>query len=672
MPPPETSSGTRLRYDIEGLRAVAALLVAIYHIWLGRVSGGVDVFFVIAGFLITATLLRQFERSGQIHPGRFLGRLLVRLLPNALTVLLAVGIATLLLLPITRRAEVFQEIIASALYVENWQLIANSVDYLAREQADSPVQHFWAMSIQGQFYLIWLALALITTLIALRATARRRLAMMVALVTVASFVFSIYLTWQDQPVAYFHTATRVWEFGVGSLVATGLLAGPRLTDRGERVAGWTGLGLILATGLVMPVSDLFPGVAALMPVLGAVLILVSGRPVRGSAARLLATRPMVSLGGVAYAIYLWHWPVLIFYLQIRGWDQAGPRGGLLVLGVSIALAYASTVLIERPIRRLHWTRFGGWAAPIAGVTATVVVVGMSTMVIAQNRPTMPTSDGVHLAHWSDPGSTPDFTIAPSDDPYPGILVAADDRPPATRDGCNQRLRESEVLRCIYGDEDADRRMVLVGGSHSLHWQPAMEEIAVQTGWQLEVITKSGCRQGISLVGSEYTLYGEEEINISCREWDAEVREILRTDPPDLIVGSTTVVREGEGDNLPAYYVEFWTEMDQLEVPMLGIRTTPRAFENRVTCIAEHGPDSPECDLPRSVTLAEVNPADALAEELTHFTVVDLSDWLCDETNCPPVIEDTIVFHDRHHLTGTFSRALAQPLFREAPYLFLDE
>lgn len=216
----------RFRTDIEGLRAVAAILVAVYHIWLGRVSGGVDVFFVIAGFLVTGTLLRQLERTGRISAGSYLGRLMVRLLPNALTVLLAVGVATVLLFPVTRQADVMREIVASALYVENWQLIANSVDYLARDAGDSPVQHFWAMSIQGQFYLIWLALALLATYVGARYAARPRLTVLIALVTAVSFGCSVVMTWLDQPVAYFHTATRAWEFGVGGLVAAGLIAAP--------------------------------------------------------------------------------------------------------------------------------------------------------------------------------------------------------------------------------------------------------------------------------------------------------------------------------------------------------------------------------------------------------------------------------------------------------------
>lgn len=660
-------SGGGFRYDIEGLRAVAALLVAVYHIWLGRVSGGVDVFFVIAGFLVTATLLRQLERTGRVRPGLFLGRLLVRLLPNAMVVLAAVLAATLVLLPVTRRADVLREIAASALYVENWQLISASVDYLARDRGDSPVQHFWAMSIQGQFYLIWLALALVAVRLGAAGSARRRFALLVAAVTAGSFVWSATHTYLDQPVAYFHTATRAWEFGTGALVALGVLAVPRLRPGVERLLGWVGLLLVTATGLLLPVASVFPGVAALVPVLGAVLILLSGSPVAGSAARVLSVRPLVSLGGVAYAIYLWHWPLLVFTLHVRGVDRAGLLDGLLVLATSVVLAYASTHLVERPVRNLRWDRRGEWFAPVTGATAALLLVGVTGTVSATTVPRMPVGNEVRLSHWADPASSADFRHPPSDNPYPGFVAASQDEPPMGRDGCHQGLRGAEVIRCVYGDPDAARTMVLVGGSHSVHWQPALHEIGRQTGWRVETMTKSGCRQGLSLVGPEHALYADAPINASCRAWNEEMLAILLSERPDLVVGNTTTV-DGGIEVLPPYYREFWRELAGADIAMLGIRGTPRASTNRVDCIAEHGPAAPECQLLRAATLAESNPADELDRELPGLEVVDVNEWLCDDVTCPPVIEDTIVYHDAHHLSATFSRALAQPLFREAAHV----
>lgn len=441
-----------------------------------------------------------------------------------------------------------------------------------------------------------------------------------------------------------------------------------MTARGQWVTGWLGLALIVTTGVLVPVSTAFPGVVALLPVTGAVLILLSGHLGRGSAAALLSARPLVSLGGVAYAIYLWHWPVLVFYLHYRGVDQAGLVGGLLVLGTSIALAYASTLFIERPIRQLRWERPGEWLAPAVGVSATLLLVATAGGVSASSAPTMPASDDVRLAHWAEPGARADFTVPPSDSPYPGVAAAAKDRPTMVVDGCNQKVREPDLLTCTYGDPDAARTMLLVGGSHSAHWQPALHEIGVQLGWRLETMTKSGCRQGLSMVGPEYNLYDDDAITDSCRAWDEEMLSLILADPPDLVVATTTAASR-EGEQLPLYYEKFWRELDQHDVAMLGIRGTPRAPTNRVDCVAEHGAGSPECDYPRSEALAEVNPAAELAAELGGLTVADLTDWICSDTICSPIVEDTFVYHDRHHLTTTFSRALAQPLFREVPHIF---
>lgn len=301
----DTGSAERYRHDIEGLRAVAALLVAVYHVWLGRVSGGVDVFFVVAGFMVTTTLLGHVHRYGRVRAGLYLSRLLKRLLPNSLLVLTVVAVATMVWIPVTRRSQVLTEISASALYYENWALIDRSVDYLQRDFTNSPVQHYWAMSIQGQFYLIWLVLFVVVALVARRAF-RHRLTLVVGTIVVLSFGYSVYLTAADQPVAYFHTSTRTWEFGTGALVALGAARAVRPASGARAwVLGWVGLLAIVSCGLVLSVGSSFPGWIALWPVLGAVLLLAAdSSDSQWSASRLLASRPLVSLGSVSYAIYL--------------------------------------------------------------------------------------------------------------------------------------------------------------------------------------------------------------------------------------------------------------------------------------------------------------------------------------------------------------------------------
>ena len=334
----------RFRPEIEGLRAVAAILVAVYHVFLGRVSGGVDVFFVVAGFLITTSLLGHVERVGRPQVGRFVGRLASRLLPVAVVVLVAISAATLLWMPITRLAATFDEVVASALYYENWLLAAKAVDYLARDDGTSPLQHFWALSIQGQFYLVWLALFGLAVLLADRARIRRSIGAALALVFVGSLFVSVALTDRNQPLAYFHTGARMWEFAAGGLLALAIARLPRAWGRLSLVGGWVGLAMIVSCGVLIPVSTSFPGWIALWPVVGALLVIAAGDSRhRWASSRLLGSRPFVFVGGVAYALYLWHWPILIFYRLQRGGDgPVGIRAGLAILAVSFVLAVVTT------------------------------------------------------------------------------------------------------------------------------------------------------------------------------------------------------------------------------------------------------------------------------------------------------------------------------------------
>jgi len=340
------------RPEIEGLRAIAAILVAVFHIWLGRVSGGVDVFFVVSSFLITTGLLGHIDRWQRVDFALFWGRLIKRLVPVAYLVLCAVVVVGIVMMPKSRWKDTIEQVAASALYLENWALAFRSVDYLAQHEAVSPVQHFWALSVQGQFYLLWPMLVAGAAFVARRAKIGFRPVLVATLSVIffLSLAFSVWFTAKNQPFAYFHTLARAWEFSMGALLAVAI---PFLKpSKWLRVAlGWLGVAAIISCGILLQVSRVFPGYAALWPTLAAVCIIVAGTSgSRFGADRLLASRPMVYMGGISYGIYLWHFPILAFWRQYAQPYELPAAAGVAILVLSIGLAALSTRYIENRVR----------------------------------------------------------------------------------------------------------------------------------------------------------------------------------------------------------------------------------------------------------------------------------------------------------------------------------
>jgi peptidoglycan/LPS O-acetylase OafA/YrhL len=338
------------RPDIQGLRAIAVLLVVAFHLWPESVTGGfvgVDVFFVISGFLITGHLLEHPPRSAR-DLLEFWGRRVRRILPIALFVLAVTAVATRILVPETRWVADATEIVASALYVENWALAANSVDYLAAAAAPSPVQHYWSLSIEEQFYIAWPVILLGVYWFARRVSVKPRPVVRLAMLAIVggSLFVSATATSNDPASAYFITQTRVWELALGGFVATLVpMAWPRRIPSLRDGAAWLGLAMICAAGLVFTEGTPFPGTAALLPVLGAAILVLASAHGRRSPTRLLALRPMQHIGDTSYSIYLWHWPLIVLWPYVFGQVDALP-----ILVVSILLASATKVLVEDAVR----------------------------------------------------------------------------------------------------------------------------------------------------------------------------------------------------------------------------------------------------------------------------------------------------------------------------------
>ncbi len=645
-PSARRTGGGEHRPEIEGLRAVAVLLVAVYHIWLGRVSGGVDVFLMLTGFLITGSLLRMVERSGRVDFASFGARLARRLLPSAAVVLLGVLAGAMLWLPRTRWHDMLAEVPASALYYENWRLAVSAVDYLASSSEVSPVRHFWSLAIQGQFYVLWPLLLTLSTAVAVRRGRSVRPAFLGvnALVFVSSLAYSVVRTSADQQWAYFDTGARLWELALGGILAILLphLRPPRLA----RVAlGWLGLAALVSCGLLLQVSTVFPGYAALWPTGAAAIIIVAGvTGSRAGADRLLTLRPVTYAGGISYALYLWHWPILIFYLAATDRTAASVKGGCFVLAVSFALAAATTALVGRAVARTTSGRSMVTRSFVVGVACLLPVLVAATV-------------------WSvrlDEQARQRTALAAA--PGSGIIVpdpaeAAQDRPRTYADGCNQVTQNDEVLVCRYGADRPAHVIALVGSSHAAHWFPALHRIADANGWQVVNLTKGAC--ALSTDPQRY----KGQAYPSCDRWQEGVLAELRRIRPELVVTTGSVSSPfARGETLPGGFVERWRQLGAMGIKVLAIRDTPRMSFDPPECVATKGPGACVDDKFRS--LDERSPLEVLDRPPENVTFADFNERLCPGARCPSVIGNVMVYSDLGHITATFMRTLAPAVEKE--------
>lgn len=665
-------SGGGFRGDIEGLRGIAVGAVLLSHAGVPLASGGyvgVDVFFVISGFLITGLLVRELERSGTISIPRFYARRVRRLLPLAALVLATVVVLSQLAFSPVTNELVAKDVLAAAVYVVNWRFVSQAVDYFAQDAAASPVQHYWTLAIEEQFYVVWPVLLLLATWWWRRSghSIRPALWALVAVVGGASLAYSVAFTPESPIAAYFSSFTRAWELALGAAIALAPL--PRLGGATRSALAWSGLAAIAVAVVTYDSSTAFPGTAALLPTMGAAAIIVAGTgPPPGLASRMLGVQTLRDAGRVSYAWYLWHWPFLIFAAEV--WGPLSVSQGIAVVVASWVPTVISHRLLEEPVHRSE--RFarrprlalGIWAAgtgAAAGAAALLFVV----------QPSLPVAPagairGAAVLH-------EDRKLQKEADRLrPEPRKATGDRGPLADDGCFLPDGETRSPPCVYGDRDSKTTVVLMGDSHAMHHFPALELIARQRGWRLVALTKAGCPP-VALVKR-----GPLDRGTGCEDWRELAFRRIESEDPRMVVlsGATGYSVEEDGEKLEGRDRE-----DALEDSYVGVLERLRDVAPHVVVLKD--PPVPPTDIPGCVS-ESLNRLDKCsfrleggfeqtfetraAARVEGAEVVDVTPVICPDGTCRSVIGDALVYRNKGHLTATFSATLAPTIARQLPRL----
>lgn len=667
-----------VRTDIQALRALAVLAVVFSHYFPVRAVGGfigVDVFFVVSGFLITAHLMRELDATGRVKLGRFYARRARRLLPAAYVVLTASLLGALLLLPVSRWNDTAKEVFASAAYFQNWLLADKAADPLGSGASATVVRHYWSLSVEEQFYLIWPIVLIAGFALAVRYVRSPRLQRLViggilAAIGLFSFWAAVVVTDSDLTVAYFVTYSRVWEFVVGGLLALAAPALERVLARRVVVRSlmqWAGVGMILWAIATFDTDTAFPGPWAALPVFGAALVIAAGPAVpRFTPMYVGGVRPVQMVGDISYSIYLWHFPLFVLAPFVIG-RELGSAERLLLIVISIALAWVTSRYIEQPARgglliKASLPKFFGV------MVVTIALFGLVAFPVGRIGGVLVAEDRAALAERAQLSCFGAGALQEGcDDPFAAtdlLVVGASEGPKFKVEQCDKFAHRSKLMRCDFSDGDAAAKQVwLLGDGGVKNWKPALLELAEREGWVITMDSKGGCP--VLEVGA-----ADLEITkaVHCREKSAANNRLITEEEPDLVIvaqeAAKTIDEIGGSDSASQKYaaevgmlVESWIAAGAQvaairDVPQTLSTATPECLEinesNPIVCAADRAealPDDPFTDA-----------VDALGN--SNANVVDMSEYFCDVEQCYALIGGLPVNFDERHLSRSYSETLA--------------
>jgi len=696
---------SHFRYDIQGLRAVAVLLVILNHAGLPWLPGGfvgVDVFFVISGFVITQSLLGG-EHARGVSLTAFYAARARRILPMGTLVILLTLLASWAVMNYIRAEQVVTDSLWASFFLANFHFAFQGTDYFSADVPPSPLQHYWSLNVEEQFYIVWPILVgmLIFGLTMRKRSGRRlrpvptaRLLVVFGIIIAASFAWSVLQTASNPTFAYFSPLTRAWELALGGALVVASSHIERVPAVIRSAATWVGLAGVLGAAFLFTDETPFPGFAVALPVLATALIIGGGigQPA-GGAAIALRVAPMRAIGNWSYSIYLWHWPILVIAAAAAG--AALPLWGALTLvALSIGLSYLSYRYVEQPFSRTEWLK-DVKARSLALWPAAITLCILAVLLVSTSLRDASVARAVDAAA-AEPA--PVFSVAPNEsgtagaqsDPVAEVVAASVAAvgaaapipsplsPPidAVGDdvdelvGCSASAGQTTNDICTYGDGGADRTLVIVGDSHALHWVPALDAAGKAHGWRVLPVVKHGCTiTNVTLVSSN------GQPNTECdtwREWaigeintlDAD-KVIISQSVPGSISDNGTRLTDSRINDMGRLWTEGLTDSisrlsaSGAEVSVLsdvpGVQSTPQE------CLLARDATMATCSWPRLQRNGILNSASERAAQGASVAYIDLTPWFCANGQCPLVIGSTIAYRDTNHISATYARQLSESL-----------
>ena len=687
------------RPEIQALRALAVVLVVVFHLWPTRLTGGfvgVDVFFAISGFLITGHLLREVGSGRAVHLGAFWARRIRRLLPAASLVLVASCVVTVTLLPYRLWQDTATQIGASALGIQNWVLASNAVDYFAVNNQPSLVQHFWSLSLEEQFYVFWPVFLTALALVSCRASPRLRSGMLAGgmlVVFAASLAWSAVSINRSPSVAYFSTLTHGWEFAGGGLLALGMTvlfrSRWREMERVRAIVSWLGLGMIATSALAFSGKSPFPGWIALLPIAGALLVIAAGESKsRIQSPLFLKSRLLQHIGGASYSIYLWHWPLIVAVPFVTG-HGLGTGAKLAILVASIALGWLTKVFVEDPARMSRALNARTWVNyAVVAVSASVIVListvlwnGAASQAATAKREASATvgaamsKNGVcfgaaaMIEHADCPNShRVTSTLGPNfaTGDWGSIAGVTKDGTMPDKSRCVDFSGDStRYLDCTVGNSRAKVAIAIVGDSHALALMEPIVKIAEGHGWKIRAFLQNSCTASLPMS------YGPG-VKDNCNRWRIAVATRITEDKTiDMVVttgftrGEPEAAFHGTRQELVQDYSALWERWARHGKRVFVIEDVPLTSGQDVPeCVAAQITSNDPCSVTRSSGLAYDPVIDAVAAAgSARVSLIPTSSAFCDAQLCHSVIGGIIAYRDPHHLSATFALTLIPRLDR---------